>query len=199
MPGATPGPGQIVYSNGYALRALARAARAPRSIDLGIVADRVDATAAGDRAAPATSAPTSWSPSAAPRSATTTWCSRRSPPKGSTLSFWRIALRPGKPMMHGRLGAMHVLGLPGNPVSSYVCALPVSGAADPARCRAARDVAPTPRNGACSARDLPPTTSARTICAPRLRTGARRPLIATPVADPGLLACWRRSPRPTAC
>jgi molybdopterin molybdotransferase len=31
-------------------------------------------------------------------------------------------MRPGRPLMHGRLGAMHVLGLPGNPVSSYVCA-----------------------------------------------------------------------------
>ena len=38
------------------------------------------------------------------------------------LSFWKVALRPGRPMMHGRLGAMHVLGLPGNPVSSFVCA-----------------------------------------------------------------------------
>jgi molybdopterin molybdotransferase len=37
-------------------------------------------------------------------------------------SFWKIAMRPGRPLMHGRLGAMHVLGLPGNPVSSYVCA-----------------------------------------------------------------------------
>jgi molybdopterin molybdotransferase len=31
-------------------------------------------------------------------------------------------MRPGRPMMHGRLGDMHVLGLPGNPVSAYVCA-----------------------------------------------------------------------------
>ncbi len=31
-------------------------------------------------------------------------------------------MRPGRPMMHGRLGNMHVLGLPGNPVSAYVCA-----------------------------------------------------------------------------
>ena len=38
------------------------------------------------------------------------------------LSFWKVAMRPGRPLMHGRLGAMHVLGLPGNPVSSYVCA-----------------------------------------------------------------------------
>ncbi len=43
--------------------------------------------------------------------------------EGLALSFWKIALRPGRPMMHGRLGAMHVLGVPGNPVSSYVCAL----------------------------------------------------------------------------
>ena len=38
------------------------------------------------------------------------------------LSFWKVAMRPGRPLMHGRLGAMQVLGLPGNPVSSYVCA-----------------------------------------------------------------------------
>jgi molybdopterin molybdotransferase len=37
------------------------------------------------------------------------------------LGFWKIAMRPGKPMMHGRLGPMHILGLPGNPVSSIVC------------------------------------------------------------------------------
>jgi molybdopterin molybdotransferase len=43
--------------------------------------------------------------------------------EGLALSFWKVALRPGRPMMHGRLGAMHVLGLPGNPVSAYVCAV----------------------------------------------------------------------------
>ena len=42
---------------------------------------------------------------------------------GMDLDFWRIAMRPGKPLMHGRLGAMRVLGLPGNPSSSTVCAL----------------------------------------------------------------------------
>ena len=41
--------------------------------------------------------------------------------EGTAMAFWRIAMRPGKPMMHGRLGAMRVIGLPGNPVSSYVC------------------------------------------------------------------------------
>jgi molybdopterin molybdotransferase len=42
--------------------------------------------------------------------------------RGMSLDFWRIAMRPGKPMMFGRMGAMPVLGLPGNPVSSMVCA-----------------------------------------------------------------------------
>ncbi len=41
--------------------------------------------------------------------------------EGMTLSFWRLALRPGRPLMHGRLGGMHVLGVPGNPVSAFVC------------------------------------------------------------------------------
>jgi molybdopterin molybdotransferase len=36
------------------------------------------------------------------------------------LSFWRIALRPGKPLLYGRIGPMAILGLPGNPVSAIV-------------------------------------------------------------------------------
>jgi molybdopterin molybdotransferase len=43
--------------------------------------------------------------------------------RGFVLDFWKIAMRPGKPMIHGRMGAMPVIGLPGNPVSAYVCAL----------------------------------------------------------------------------
>lgn len=42
---------------------------------------------------------------------------------GMELDFWKIAMRPGKPLMVGSLGAARVLGLPGNPVSSLVCAL----------------------------------------------------------------------------
>ena len=41
---------------------------------------------------------------------------------GGSIDFWRIALRPGKPMVAGRLGAAIVLGLPGNPVSAFVTA-----------------------------------------------------------------------------
>ena len=41
---------------------------------------------------------------------------------GAELAFWKIAMRPGKPLMFGQLGAIPVLGLPGNPVSGLVCA-----------------------------------------------------------------------------
>ena len=42
---------------------------------------------------------------------------------GFILDFWKIAMRPGKPLIFGQLGRTPLLGLPGNPVSSYVCAL----------------------------------------------------------------------------
>lgn len=43
--------------------------------------------------------------------------------EGFALDFWKIAMRPGKPLIWGKLGAMPVLGLPGNPVSALVCAV----------------------------------------------------------------------------
>ena len=43
--------------------------------------------------------------------------------RGMTLNFWQIAMRPGKPLLFGQLGATPVLGLPGNPVSAMVCAI----------------------------------------------------------------------------
>ncbi len=42
---------------------------------------------------------------------------------GLELDFWKIAMRPGKPLLFGRLGEVPVLGLPGNPVSALVCTL----------------------------------------------------------------------------
>ena len=119
MPGATPGPGQIVYSNGYALRALARHEGA-ETIDLGIAADTMEATTDGIRRARATGADiliTMGGASVGDHDLV----KRSLEAEDVAMSFWRIAMRPGKPMMHGRLGAMRVIGLPGNPVSSYVC------------------------------------------------------------------------------
>jgi molybdopterin molybdotransferase len=37
-----------------------------------------------------------------------------------SLDLWQIAIKPGKPFAHGRIGACHFIGLPGNPVSSFV-------------------------------------------------------------------------------
>lgn len=75
---------------------------------------------------------------------------------GAVLDFWRIAMKPGKPLLAGRLGDAIMLGLPGNPVSSYVTALlfllPLiarfGGAADPLpRTRTVTLGAPLPANG----------------------------------------------------
>ena len=43
--------------------------------------------------------------------------------EGMVLDFWKVAMRPGKPLIYGKIGDTHVLGLPGNPVSAFVCAL----------------------------------------------------------------------------
>ena len=120
MPGSQPGPGEIVYSNGYALRALARAEGA-ETVDLGVAADTVEATTAGIRRAREAGADvliTTGGASVGDHDLV----KRSLEAEGVDMTFWRIAMRPGKPMMHGRLGAMRVIGLPGNPVSSYVCA-----------------------------------------------------------------------------
>src|ERR1700676_2029057 len=119
MPGATPGPGQIVYSNGFALRALARAEGAD-TIDLGIAADTVAATTDGIRRARDSGAAI-LVPTGGASGGAHDLVKQSLEAEGVEMAFWRIAMRPGKPMMHGRLGAMRVIGLPGNPVSSYIC------------------------------------------------------------------------------
>jgi molybdopterin molybdotransferase len=119
-PGSAPKPGEIVYSNGYAIIALARAAGAEVT-DLGIARDKVDDIAAAVRKARSGGADilvTSGGASVGEHDLV----QRALTAEGLDLSFWRVALRPGRPMMHGRLGGMHVLGVPGNPVSAYVCA-----------------------------------------------------------------------------
>jgi molybdopterin molybdotransferase len=120
-PGATPGPGEIVYSNGFALMALIRAEGA-ELIDLGIVPDQVDATVKAIRKARAERADillTSGGASVGDYDLVQKGLSS----EGLALSFWKVALRPGRPMMHGQLGDMQVIGLPGNPVSAFVCAV----------------------------------------------------------------------------
>ena len=99
MPGQIPGPGQIVYSNGYALRALARAEGA-ETVDLGIAADTVAATTAGIRRARDVGADiliTTGGASVGDHDLVKASLEA----EGVAMAFWRIAMRPGKPMMHG--------------------------------------------------------------------------------------------------
>jgi molybdopterin molybdotransferase len=120
MPGTTPGAGEIVYSNGFATIALARREGCD-IVDLGIAPDRLPETVAAIRCASQNGADilvTSGGASVGEYDLV----QKALAGEGLALSFWKIAMRPGRPMLHGRLGAMHVLGLPGNPVSSYVCA-----------------------------------------------------------------------------
>jgi len=120
-PGMEPGPGQIVYSNGFALAALTRAEGAAVS-NLGVVADDLEATILSVRRARDLDADvlvTTGGASVGEHDLV----QKAFTAEGMALSFWKVAMRPGRPLMHGRLGAMQVLGLPGNPVSSYVCAV----------------------------------------------------------------------------
>lgn len=118
-PGVEPGSGQIVSSNTFAIAALARSEGAEVN-DLGIVGDRLDETVAAVRRAGALSADilvTSGGASVGDYDLV----QKAFTAEGMTLSFWKLALRPGRPLVSGRLGAMHVLGVPGNPVSAFVC------------------------------------------------------------------------------
>lgn len=120
-PGCEVGPAQIVYSNGFALLTMARNEGA-EVIDLGIVPDRLEETITAVRQARLSGADvmvTSGGASVGDYDLVQSAFAA----EGMALSFWKVALRPGRPLMHGRLGDMHVLGLPGNPVSAYVCAV----------------------------------------------------------------------------
>src|SRR6202049_5303031 len=104
MPGSHPGPGQIVCSKGYALRALARHEGA-ETIDLAIAADTVDATTLGIRRARDTGADiliTTGGASVGDHDLV----KRSLEAEGVAVAFWRIAMRPGKPMVHGRVGGV---------------------------------------------------------------------------------------------
>jgi molybdopterin molybdotransferase len=177
-PGSTPGPGEIVYSNGFALHALAHDEGAEVD-DLGIARDRVEDIVAAVRRARESSADilvTTGGASVGEHDLV----QRALAAEGLNLSFWRVALRPGRPMMHGRLGGMQVLGLPGNPVSSFVCAflflVPLI------RCLAGRqDVEQMPEPARLGA-DLPANDERADYLRATLSPGAEG-LIATPLPD----------------
>ena len=121
LPGEPPAWDQIVASNTFALAALVESAGG-EPIDLGVVRDEHAALEDAFRRARAARADllvTLGGASVGDHDLVQAALAK----EGLELGFWRVALRPGKPLMHGRLGAMLVIGLPGNPVSSIVCGL----------------------------------------------------------------------------
>jgi len=116
-PGSQPGPGQIVSSNHLGVAALAELAGADVA-QLGIARDtRASLDAHFARAEGADIIVTIGGASVGDHDLVGPVLEAR----GMALAFWKIAMRPGKPLMFGRLGDTRVLGLPGNPVSSLVC------------------------------------------------------------------------------
>jgi molybdopterin molybdotransferase len=148
-PGADPGPDQIVASNGAGLAALADEAGARPRI-LPIARDDIDHLDACLRLG-----------DGADLIVTTGGASvgdhdllaRDGVRLGIDLAFYKVAMRPGKPLMAGRLRGTPMLGLPGNPVSALVCArlfvLPAL------RRMAGHPGAPAPRLAATLGSDLP--------------------------------------------
>lgn len=121
QPGEAAAADQIVASNSFAIAALVReAGGAP--FDLGIARDdpgSLERAVSTARAARADVLVTLGGASVGEHDLVRSALTK----EGMELDFWRIAMRPGKPLIHGRLGEMLILGLPGNPASAIVCAL----------------------------------------------------------------------------
>ncbi len=118
LPGDPLGPNQIVSSNGFSLAALVEACGG-EALHLGIAPDDPESLIAlATSAHGADLLVTSGGASVGKHDLIRSALSR----EGLELDFWKIAMRPGKPLIFGQLKEVPLLGLPGNPVSSLVCA-----------------------------------------------------------------------------
>lgn len=107
---------------------------------------------------------------------------------GATLDFWRVALRPGKPMLAGSLGDAAILGLPGNPVSAYITALLF---VRPLVARMAGAAAPLPATGKATLAHPLPANGARQDY---LRASLRQGVVSTAdIQDSSMLRTLARS------
>jgi molybdopterin molybdotransferase len=116
-PGEAPGPDQIVSSNNFGLKALLEAEGAEARL-LPIARDSVESLEAVlALAAGADLIVTLGGASVGDHDLVQEAALGR----GLALDFYKVAMRPGKPLMAGRLGDVPLVGLPGNPVSAMVC------------------------------------------------------------------------------
>jgi molybdopterin molybdotransferase len=119
MPGDPIRPNQIVSSNSHALAALVTACGAV-PLNLGVALDtRESLSKMAEGLAGVDLLVTTGGASVGDHDLVRSVLGER----GLELDFWKVAMRPGKPLMFGRIGDTPVLGLPGNPVSSFVCGL----------------------------------------------------------------------------
>ena len=152
MPGEAPGPDQIVASNAFGLKAMLEAAGAKARM-LPIARDtRASLETALGLAEGCDLIVTIGGASVGDHDI----IARLGPELGLERAFYKVAMRPGKPLMAGRMGTAALVGLPGNPVSAMVCGqvfvVPMIDAmlglgARPAPRRAAPLAAPLPENG----------------------------------------------------
>jgi molybdopterin molybdotransferase len=118
LPGEPIPAGGIVSSNAHALAALVRACGGEPCV-MPIAADTLDAVAAvADAVAGMDMLVSTGGASVGDHDLVIEGLKQR----GLEVDFWKIAMRPGKPLVSGRLGSVAMLGLPGNPVSAIVCA-----------------------------------------------------------------------------
>ncbi|WP_267386857.1 gephyrin-like molybdotransferase Glp [Sphingomonas sp. GC_Shp_3] len=117
VPGAPLSPGALPESNGAMLAAML-ADLPVEIVDLGILPDRLDTITQAFAAVRADILVTTGGASVGDHDLVRPALEAA----GGKLDFWKIALRPGKPMLAGRLNDVVVLGLPGNPVSAFVTA-----------------------------------------------------------------------------
>lgn len=119
LPGEPIPPGGIVSSNSHALAALVRACGGEPMVLPVAADDRAVLGAAVDAARGCDLLITTGGASVGEHDLIQEAFAAR----GLKLDFWQIAMRPGKPLMFGRLGELPMVGLPGNPVSSMVCGI----------------------------------------------------------------------------